>query len=48
MVPRPSPYLSKDHFRASLIMASLASAPELANITLDISVRVHSFWATFT
>ena len=39
--------ISKEYFRASLIMASLASAPELPNITLDIPVRTHSFWATF-
>ena len=29
IVARPSPYFSKDHLRAVLIMPSLASAPEL-------------------
>ena len=37
-VPRPLPYLSKDHFRANLIMASLASAPELPNGRFPVAV----------
>ena len=41
-VLRPLPYLSKLYFRATLIMASLASAPELPKNTLDRPERVHS------
>ena len=46
MVLRPLPYLSKLYFRATLIMASLASAPELPKKTLSIPLRVHSCWAS--
>ena len=36
MVDRPGPYLSKEYFRAVLIMPSLASAPELPKNTAAI------------
>ena len=47
-VPRPSPYLSKEYFRASLMRPSLLSAPELAKKAAAIPVRVHSFSARAT
>ena len=47
MVDRPSPYLSKLYFRASLMMPSLASAPEFPKKTALIPVRVQSCSASF-
>ena len=47
-VPRPSPYLSKEYFRASLMMPSLASAPELPKKAAAMPERVHSFSASRT
>ena len=47
-VPLPSPYLSKEYFRASLMMPSLPSAPELAKKAAAIPERVHSFSASLT
>ena len=46
MVLLPLPYLSKLYFRATLIMASLDSAPELPKKTLDMPLRVHSSLAS--
>ena len=48
VVPRPSPYFSQDHFRASLMIPSLASAPELPKKAAAIPDRVHSFSASCT
>ena len=45
-VPRPLPYLSKLYFRASLIMPSLDSAPELAKKAADMPDRSHSISAS--
>lgn len=48
IVARPWPYLSKEYFRAVLIMPSLASAPELQKNTLSANVRSQRALATFT
>ena len=44
-VPRPSPYLSKEYFRATLRMPSLPSAPELPKKAAAIPERAQSFSA---
>ena len=46
IVPRPSPYFSQEYFRASLMMPSFPSAPELPKNAAAMPERVHSFSAS--
>ena len=48
MVPRPSPYFSHDHLRASLMIPSFASAPEFPKKAAAMPDRVQSFSASLT
>ena len=48
MLLRPTPYLLKEYFRASLIKPSLASPPPLAKKALAMPVRAVRVWARRT